>query len=103
MKHLTMNDFQETISNSTIPVLVDFWAPWCGPCQMLGPVLEELDQEVTDAIIAKVNVDEVPELAVAHQVASIPTILVFKNGQVVHRQVGVTTKEDLKKLLIQAV
>lgn len=99
MKHLTMENFQETIRNSTVPVLVDFWAPWCGPCQMLGPILEELEGEVTDAVIAKVNVDEVPELAVAHKVVSIPTVLVFKDGQVVHRQVGVTSKEDLKKML----
>lgn len=100
MKQLTVDNFQDIVTSSAVPVLVDFWAPWCGPCQMLGPIIEELDKEVTGALIAKVNVDESPELAAAYKVASIPTILIFKDGQAVHRQIGITSKEDLKKLLL---
>lgn len=96
--HLTKNDFNEVINNNET-VLVDFWAPWCGPCRMLGPVLEEVAGEVNNAVIAKVNVDEESDLAREFRVSSIPTILVFKNGKLAKTSVGYIAKAQVKKLL----
>ena len=94
---LTKENFQAEITKSDKPVLVDFWAVWCGPCQMMAPILHEL--EVEDVQIGKVNVDEQMDLARQFRVVSIPTLIIFKNGQEVQRMVGVTSKEELKDAL----
>ena len=96
---LTKENFQAEITKSDKPVLVDFWAVWCGPCQMQGPILHELETEMPDVQIGKVNVDEQMDLARQFRVVSIPTLIIFKNGQEVQRMVGVTSKEELKDAL----
>ena len=97
--HITAQNFQEEVLRSDLPVLVDFWAPWCGPCRMLAPVLEELEQELAGKVkIGKINVDEEMELAAQFQVASIPTLILFREGQAVRRTVGVQTKDQLAAL-----
>lgn len=97
--HLTKENFKEEVLDSKVPVLVDFWATWCGPCQMVGPVVEELGNEVTDAKICKVDVDKESELARQYKVMSIPTFLVFKDGEVVKRDMGAKPKNELLNLL----
>lgn len=97
--HLTKDNFKEEVLDSSVPVFIDFWATWCGPCQMVGPVVEEMAEEVTDAKICKVNVDEQPELARQYHVMSIPMFFVFKNGEVVKRDLGAKSKEELLEML----
>lgn len=96
--HLTKENFNEVINNNET-VLVDFWAPWCGPCRMLGPVLEEVASEVNNAVISKVNVDEESDLAREFRVSSIPTVLVFKNGKLAKTSIGYIAKAQVLKLL----
>lgn len=97
--HADKNNFQEIVMNSEKPVLVDFWATWCGPCRMIAPVLEELSEENPDVKIVKVDVDESPELASQFQVMSIPALFVIKNGEVVAQSLGVKPKAQLQALL----
>ena len=102
--HVTDSDFEDIVLGSDIPVIVDFWAPWCMPCRMIAPVLEKMAGEYDGrALIAKVNTDENPQWAIKYGVQGIPTLLFVKNGKIVDRAVGVAPaaqiKERLEKLL----
>ncbi len=100
----TTQNFPAEIIGSEQPVLVDFWAEWCGPCKMLGPVLDELATEYAGkAKVAKVNIDDYQDLARQFGIRSIPTLLIFKGGQVVEQSVGLKSKKDLKASLDRAI
>lgn len=93
---VTDSNFEELILKSDKPALIDFWAEWCGPCRMIGPLVEELSTEYADkAVIAKLNVDENPEVCSKYGIRNIPTILFFKGGEVVDKQVGAVPKNTL--------
>ncbi|MCI8286166.1 MAG: thioredoxin [Lachnospiraceae bacterium] len=93
------NNFQSEVMNSEKPVLVDFWAPWCGPCRMVAPVVEEIAGERSDIKVCKVNVDEQPELAGQFGIMSIPTLMVIKNGKIVRQAMGARPKSAILAML----
>ena len=97
--HINKNNFQEEILNSDKPVLLDFWAPWCGPCRMVLPVVEQIAEERDDIKVGKINVDEEIELASQFGIMSIPTLLVIKDGQVVNKAMGARPKDAILALL----
>ena len=96
---ITMENFQKEVLESEKPVLLDFWASWCGPCRMIAPVVEEIAKERGDIKVGKINVDEQPELAGTFQVMSIPTLVVMKDGKVFNRTMGVQPKRQILDLL----
>lgn len=97
---LTKNNFEAEVMQSRLPVLIDFWASWCGPCRMLAPVIEQIAEETAGSVkVGKVNVDEEPELAAAFQVASIPTLVVIRDGKIAQTAVGVQPKDRILDML----
>lgn len=97
--HVNQNNFHEEVIKSDRPVLLDFWAPWCGPCRMVSLLMEEISRERPDIKVVKVNIDEEQELAGQFQVMSIPTLMVIKNGRIANRTVGARPKEQLLAML----
>ena len=98
---LTEENFEAEVLQSDKPVLVDFWATWCGPCQKQGPIVEDLADELTDVKVGKLDVDEAGAIAEKFSIMSIPTVIVFKNGEPVAKNIGLATKESLLELLNQ--
>lgn len=97
---LTIDNFEGEVLQSDKPVLVDFWATWCGPCRMLAPIVEEIAEEYADTVkVGKVDVDEQPALAARFGIASIPTVMIFKNGQLTDTVIGYRPKAELEQLL----
>ncbi len=96
----TDQNFEKEVLESETPVLVDFWAPWCGPCQMMGPIIEELAEENEGKVkVGKLNVDENPQVAAKFGIMSIPTVVFFKDGKEINRQIGLESKEVYLKLI----
>ena len=103
VKHFSNDTFQSEVLSGSGPILVDFWAPWCGPCKMLGPVIDGLADELSGkAVVGKVNIDDEPDLAAKYGVVSIPTIILFKDGEEVNRLVGLQSKLTLTQMVEHA-
>lgn len=97
--HINKNNFQEEVLNSDKPVLLDFWASWCGPCRMVSPIVDEIAAARSDIKVGKINVDEQMELASQFQIMSIPTLIVIKNGRIVNQAVGARSKAQILSML----
>jgi thioredoxin 1 len=98
--NVTKDTFDSEVLKSEIPVMVDFWAPWCGPCRMVGPIMEELAADFAGkAKVCKINVDEEQDLAAQFRVMTIPTVCVFKNGEIMDKSIGAKSKEDFSAML----
>ena len=97
--HISKNNFQNEVLDSEKPVLLDFWAPWCGPCRMVSPIVDEIAAERGDIKVGKINVDEQPELAGRFGVMSIPTLVVMKDGKIIHQAVGARPKAQILAML----
>lgn len=97
--HVNKSNFNQEVMNSDKPVLLDFWASWCGPCRMVAPILDEIAEERTDLKVVKINVDEEQELAMQFGIASIPTLVVMKNGKIVNQATGARPKHAILALL----
>lgn len=98
--NVSIGDFNQVVEKSAVPVLVDFWAPWCGPCRAIAPILEQIAAKYTDKLkIAKINVDEEPSLASRFGIMSIPTLMIFKGGLIVKQVVGLRSAEDLDEMI----
>ena len=96
---ITKDNFEQTVLKADKPVLVDFGAEWCGPCQMMGPIVDEVAEERDDIIIGKLNVDTQPEIALRYNVMSIPTLILFENGEEAQKSIGLISKEELLELI----
>jgi len=102
ISHTNDKDFEEDVNNSNIPVLIDFWAEWCGPCKMIGPILEELAEEIEDRIkIVKIDVDKNNQTAMKYSIRSIPTLMIIKEGVVQAQHIGAASKSQIKEFINQ--
>ena len=96
---ITKDNFEEKVLNNKKPVLIDFWASWCGPCKMLSPIVSEIAEENSDIDVGKINVDEEAELSLEFSIMSIPTLIVFKDGKAVKKSIGLVSKQEILELI----
>jgi thioredoxin 1 len=97
--HVNQSNFEQEVLQSTKPVLVDFFATWCGPCKMLGPTIEEVEAERSDIKVVKIDIDECPRIANQYRISAVPSVFVFRNGQVAAKTMGVRPKEQIYQLI----